>query len=146
MGNNNYDNKKKYAELAFFYCEQILGVCKRKKRKPILKISNRIRFINRSKVFGSYCFYRNIIYLYINNCDTLLDVVKTIIHEYTHYLQPFTKYWNYVKKYYYTANPFEKEAFLNERKYGRKIYNKIRNQLLTSNSGTSRRNKKSVFS
>ena len=55
--------------------------------------------------------------IYIENCKTLDDVVSTIIHEYTHYLQSRTKYEKYEKEYYYSTNPYERQAKRNEIKY-----------------------------
>jgi Zn-dependent peptidase ImmA (M78 family) len=67
--------------------------------------------------YGNYCLYKNQITIYINNCETLKNLVSTIIHEYTHYLQPMGRYKEYEKYYYYSTHPFERQARRNETKY-----------------------------
>ena len=113
------DLKNKYAIEAVKWCKKKLGVSKRKKRKLILKLSPKSRKMDNLTVFAVYCFYKNKITLYEPNCTTLLEVVSTIIHEYTHYLQSRTMYEKYEKTHYYSTNPLEKEALRNEKKYAK---------------------------
>ena len=135
MKNNvNYSTKEKYALCALNWCEFNFGKCKRKKRNLVLQLSPQKKYYKRSKYFGKYCFYKNKLTIYINNCETLLDIVQTIIHEYSHYLQSRTKYEYYSKIYNYSNNPLEKEAKNNELKYGQKCLNYINNQFNTSKS------------
>ncbi len=68
-------------------------------------------------VYGNYCFYRNKMTIYEPACETLYDVVATVIHEYTHYLQVRRKYREYEITRYYSQNPMEREAKRNEIKY-----------------------------
>lgn len=133
----DYLKKIEYAKLTLFWCIDNFGKCDRKKRDLILKPKENIKYIKRSKVFGTYCSYRNTIYIYLNNCETIKDIVSTIIHEYTHYLQSSTKYSYYQSVYYYTQNPFEIEAKKNEEKYSDNCLNYI-----ISKSEISLRNKK----
>ena len=52
----------------------------------------------------------------ITNGETpLYDIVSTVIHEYTHYLQSRNLYQKYEKVYYYSTNPYEREARRNEK-------------------------------
>jgi len=120
------DVKKKYAILALKWCKQNFGVCTRKRRKLIIEISERKRKMDGLVVFGVYCFWKNKITLYAPNCETLHDVVSTIIHEYSHYLQSRTKYRKYEKTYSYEKNPLEKEAVMNEKKYTKECFKFIR--------------------
>ena len=122
----DFDLKKKYAVLALKWCKKNLGLSERKKRKLILEISTRKRKMKKSYVFGTYCFYRNKIMIYEPNCSTLYDVVSTIIHEYTHYLQSRTQYSRYEKTHFYSTNPLEIEAKNNEKKYTKICFKEIR--------------------
>jgi hypothetical protein len=99
------------------WCERYFGLCDRKRRKLIFKVSERKRKMGNSEIYGNYCFWRNTITLYLPNNTTIHDIVATMIHEYTHYLQSRTKYRNYEKTHYYSQNPLEKEAKRNEEKY-----------------------------
>jgi len=57
----------------------------------------------------------NIIYIYYPNMMNEEDVIKSIIHEYTHYTQNITQFKKqYADKYNYEDNPYEIEAHKNE--------------------------------
>ena len=123
------ESKKRYATLAIRWCESYFGLCDRKKRRLIFRFSERKRKIDNCDVFGNYCFYRNEIIIYLPNNNTIYDVVATVIHEYTHSLQPCRKhYFRLLKEYGYKKHPYEIEARKSEvlfkkvlREY-RKIY------------------------
>lgn len=61
-----------------------------------------------------------------------LDHVRTIIHEYTHYVQMYdssrlnSKYSKFNESLGYEDNPFEVEARENEVKYMRLVYNRVK--------------------
>ena len=110
-------SKTYYAKQTLKWCEKYFGLCDRKRRKLIFKVSDRKRKMGNSDIYGNYCFWRNTITLYLPNNTTIHDIVATMIHEYTHYLQSRTKYRNYEKTHYYSQNPLEKEAKRNEEKY-----------------------------
>ena len=60
---------------------------------------------------GEYCPYENRLTVYHNNCPTVKSLVQTVIHEYTHYLQPVkSKYYKMLDKYGYDNHPMEIEA------------------------------------
>ena len=128
--------KEKYALFALEWCNIHFGKCKRKRRELIFELNPKKK-INKRAYYGYYCFYRNKLTVCINNCETLLDIVQTVIHEYTHYLQSRTKYEYYLKVYSYSTNPYEKEAKKNELIYGKECLKTIKNQLKISNSKTS---------
>jgi Zn-dependent peptidase ImmA (M78 family) len=111
------ETKKRYALLTLKWCETYFGLCLRKKRKLLFKFSERKRKIENCDVFGNYCFYRNEIIIYLPNNHTIYDVVSTVIHEYTHYLQVRRKYREFEKTRYYSQNPMERQAKRNEDKY-----------------------------
>ena len=111
------ESKKRYALLTLKWCEEYFGLCDRKRRKLLFRFSDRSRKMDKFKVFGNYCFYRNEIIIYLPNCDTIYDIVSTVIHEYTHYLQVRRKYREYELSRYYSQNPMERQAKRNEDKY-----------------------------
>jgi hypothetical protein len=119
MGKKNVDIeiKKQYAIEALKWCRNNLGINKRKKNK--LKVSVRVNFkkTDERDFNGSYYSNENRIIIYDLNCNSLEDVVSTVIHEYTHYLQSVKKYWEYFKTHYYSTHPYERQARRNEEKY-----------------------------
>ena len=56
----------------------------------------------------------NIIYIYYPNMKTEEDVIRSIIHEYTHYRQDHKLFKQYRDIYSYDENPIEIEAHKNE--------------------------------
>ena len=124
--NNNFELKKKYALMAIKWCKNYLGENDRKRSKLLFEFTERKRTIKGYMVYGNYCFYRNKITIHTSTCETLHDVVSTIIHEYTHYLQSRNMYKYYEKNYYYSTNPYEREARRNENKYTRTCINEIK--------------------
>jgi Zn-dependent peptidase ImmA (M78 family) len=103
--------------LAIKWCREYFGLNERKKTKLIFDFTTRSRKMGNSMVYGNYCFYRNKMTIYEPACDTLYEVVATVIHEYTHYLQVRRKYREYEITRYYSQNPMEREAKRNEIKY-----------------------------
>ncbi len=67
--------------------------------------------------------------IYLPHCNTIDSVVSTTIHEYTHYLQSRLRYQDYQKDYYYSTNPYEREAKRNEEKYTNLCIKDIKNLL-----------------
>jgi uncharacterized protein YjaZ len=114
---DNYLRKKKYAMLAIKWCKKNLGINDRKRTKLSVEFTTRKRKIKKCEVYGNYCFYRNKMTIHESTCETIHDVVSTVIHEYTHYLQSRILYQKYEKLYYYSTNPYEREAKRNEKKY-----------------------------
>jgi hypothetical protein len=115
--NVDIEIKKQYAIEAVKWCKNNLGINKRKKNK--LKVSVRVNFkkTDDRDFNGSYYSNENRIIIYDLNCNSLEDVVSTVIHEYTHYLQSVKKYWEYFKTHYYSTHPYERQARRNEEKY-----------------------------
>ena len=122
-------NKKKYTNLAIRWCKENFGVNERKRTKLQLELTYRKRTIKRSMVFGNYCFYRNKITIHLGECKTMLDLISTIIHEYTHYLQSRNQYKSYERTHCYYTNPCEREARKNEEKYTKLCIREIKKYL-----------------
>lgn len=121
--------KKRITNLTIRWCRDFFGINDKKRTKLKLVFSNRPRTIKKSIVFGNYCFWRNTITIYIPHCNTIDEIVSTVIHEYTHYLQSRPRYQTYQKNYYYSTNPYEREARKNEERYTKMCIDDIKNQL-----------------
>ena len=61
-------------------------------------------------------YYKGVIYLYLPNIPNEEELLRSIIHEYTHYLQNITPLKTSVanQRYTYENNPYEQEAHANE--------------------------------
>jgi uncharacterized protein YjaZ len=121
--------KKWYAEQALKWCRKHFGYNDRKRTRLKFEFSEWSRKMKNCLVYGNYCFYRNKITLYLPNNETIYDVVATIIHEYTHYLQVRRKYRAYEITRYYSQNPLEKQAKRNEEKYTKMCIKEIKKYL-----------------
>ena len=113
----DFETKKLYCTLALKWCKKFFGQNELKRTKLSLEFTTRKRSHKNRSVLGNYCFYRNKITIYLNANETLYDIVSTVIHEYTHYLQSRNQYKIYQDHYYYSTNPYEREAKKNEEKY-----------------------------
>jgi hypothetical protein len=127
--NVDIEVKRQYASKALKWCREFMGINKRKKTQP--KVTVRINFRsdeNERFIKGVYYSNENKIIVYDLNCQSLEDVVSTVIHEYTHYLQSMKKYWEYYDLYYYSTHPYERQARRNELKYTKECIKKIKKQ------------------
>lgn len=80
--------------------------------------------------YGCYDHRKNKLIVCINRNETVEEMVKTVIHEYTHYLQPIRKYYSKVAKITgYFENPYEIEATKNEKTLYKKCWKDIRRGL-----------------
>ena len=59
---------------------------------------------------GDYDFDDNIITVYKGTHRSVINLIHTIIHEWCHYKQSKSKYYQYDLKYGYENNPFEIQA------------------------------------
>ena len=63
---------------------------------------------------AEYDYETNVIYIYYPNMKTEEDVIRSIIHEYTHYRQDHKLFKQYRQMYSYDENPIEIESHKNE--------------------------------
>ena len=63
---------------------------------------------------AEYDYETNIIYIYYPNMENEEDVLRSIIHEYTHYRQDHKLFKKYKQIYSYDEDPTEIEAHKNE--------------------------------
>jgi hypothetical protein len=66
---------------------------------------------------GEYDPSEHAIYIYYNNIDNVKELLQTVIHEWTHSLQPLTSKWREYNDIAYSRNPFEREAYKSEKLY-----------------------------
>jgi hypothetical protein len=75
---------------------------------------------------GEFCHVENDITVYWKNIKTEEDLIRTLIHEYQHYLQSpawFTRY--YKQGYDYTNHPYEIQALKEEENWNKFIINRL---------------------
>jgi len=89
------------------------GKSKYKKSTPKLIVSKK----ERKKIIGEYHTDKNLIMVWIKPHSNFRHLTRTILHEYTHYLQHPSWYYRYMKKYGYKSNPYEIEANKSEKMY-----------------------------
>jgi hypothetical protein len=117
-------NLKKISHLILEWCVNNLGKPNKKHDPLILTVSNISNFEKHglSEEKGVYDPIDTEITIYRYNLSSIEDLVKTVIHEYTHFLQmPNSRYCRMYDKYDdehgYWDNPLEVEARNNENKY-----------------------------
>jgi hypothetical protein len=104
--------KAKFINTVIDWCKENMDYPKHHKYYPTVEVKYNTR---KEKYYGDYSSENRIIRIFINNHDSIEELVNTIIHEYTHYLQmprdtnqlEYTKY-NETKGYY--NNPYEIDA------------------------------------
>ena len=124
-----YVKKRKLVTLAIKWCKKNIGINERKRTKLTIEITDRKRFCKGCIVYGNYCFYRNKITIHESVCKNMNELISTVIHEYTHYLQSRNQYKTYEQSYYYSTNPYEREAKRNEEKYTKLCIKEIKKYL-----------------
>jgi len=62
-------------------------------------------------------YYKGVIYLYLPNITNEEELLRALVHEYTHYTQDSELFAKYKAMYSYDKDPFEIEAHKNEEKW-----------------------------
>jgi hypothetical protein len=96
-----------------FWCEKSMGT-KRKSRKLSYKVTSKPYIF---PAYGVYDPRTNKITIHLSECDSVRMIIKTVIHEYTHFLQDLRSYKRVLKEVGYDSHPQEVEARENERLY-----------------------------
>jgi hypothetical protein len=115
------------AENVFIWCINEFGSPIKSLPKLTVKTDKRIR-----KKYGQYI--NKEITIYLSTCTTKSKIVKTIIHEYTHFLQmPKSKdikvYSKLLKTFEYDKHPFELQARMYEKNYYSKCISDLEKML-----------------
>ena len=112
----NMDPKKvrSIIEMTLRWCRRRFG----DNRRKAYELKWYIQRNPNPKECGEYVADDNEIYVYWNNLENIEEILRTCIHEWTHYKQPIlTRYFKF--KGPYSQNPFERQAFRAEQKIGR---------------------------
>ena len=125
--------KRRVVDATIKWCNANLGVNNRRKNKltySVIVQSPKIVKVMNAEAMGMFNPKFNKLIVFHNNNDTVMEMVQTTIHEYTHYLQPIAKYYNFFNKNYgYKDNPFEVQAFNNEKIYYKECWKSIKGSL-----------------
>ena len=112
------------ASMAITWCKKHLGVNGRKALYPIWVFSAE----RMENIVGDYDDVENQITIYYHNVDDVRELIATIIHEWTHQLQPCrTKYNKW--KGSYQKNPLEVEAYEAEALYTSPCWKAIKSKV-----------------
>lgn len=121
--------KNKIVRMTLKWCQEVLGVNNRRAYGLSVYIGPQPK--REQKEMGSYygCYdcISNQIFIYPENHHNIRELIKTVIHEYTHYTQPVrSRYYKYDQQYGYNKNPFEVEARKNEDTYYKQTWKQIK--------------------
>ena len=103
--------KSKFVNIVIDWCKKNLEHPKYHKYYPMVEV----KYYKYKKASGDYSSSNKIIRIFVNNHQTIEDLVNTCIHEYVHYLQmPYQanqeEYNRFNKTNGYLNNPYEVEA------------------------------------
>lgn len=111
-------NKKEIEKLSVKYlneCVKLFGESKYYSHTPYLSLeSSPIADDYDPDLKGEFVKEENEMIVYFRNIRSKEDLARTIIHEYTHYLQSPIWLARYNNECFYDENPYEKQAFLAE--------------------------------
>jgi hypothetical protein len=102
---------KEYLEKYIVEVEKYYGDSKHHQNTPYISLSNETA----DDIKGEYCYILNEIVIYYRNIKSLEELIRTLIHEYKHYLQSpswMTRY--YRMGYDYSNHPYEIAAYNEE--------------------------------
>lgn len=100
-----------YVEKYIGVVEKMYGKSKHQQTHPYIYLSKEVR----DDVKGEYCYIINEITIYYRNITSLEELIRTIIHEYQHYLQSPSWMTRYYKMGYdYSDHPYELAAYKEE--------------------------------
>jgi len=106
------------ANIAFAKISAKYGYSKFHNTLPYLDIDDSPFSDAESDAFGEYDSSENTLVLYWKKIETKEDLIKTILHEYQHYLQSPSWYTRYFKMgYEYSDHPYEIDAYAEELKW-----------------------------
>lgn len=96
------------------WCRSNMGINGRKKWDVAVTY---YKSLDEDDDMGEYRYWDNEIIIYYNNCGSVENLIRTILHEWKHQLQPMSKYERMLDEHGYEEHPFEKEAEAAEEKY-----------------------------
>lgn len=122
--------KKEVLELSTQYLDKVTeyyGESKFYQTTPYLSIEDRkYSDAKDPHIKGEYCRILNEIVIYWKNIKSEEELIRTVIHEYVHYLQSPTWMTRYYKLGYdYVTHPYEIQAYKEEQNW--KLINRLCN-------------------
>ena len=120
------DQSYKIVNLSVEWCKKFFTPPHVKRRKPLCVM---IHNTPAREVYGEYCERNNWLSVNLGACDNVKDIIKTTIHEYTHFCQDLKEYSVMTKQVGYDDNPFEVEARLNEDTYYKNCWRSVKVKL-----------------
>ena len=112
------------ANMVFRWCRRNLGVNGRKKWQPVWYIHKG----SSENEMGEYDATDNELYIYWDNIPDVRELIRTIVHEWTHQNQPIlTKY--HKCQCSYSQNPYEREARRAELKWTPVIWRELKDKI-----------------
>ena len=116
MSEMNKESIKSLAESTFEKLVNYYGYSKHQKSTPFLMIEDSPYSDGPDEdCIGEYCRVFNELIIYWKNIKNSDELIKTLVHEYQHYLQSptwMTRYYN--MGYYYSNHPYELAAYKEE--------------------------------
>jgi len=121
-------NAKRIIEETFNWCVNKFGTPLKNGELPDLNIS----YVRNSDCFAYFCSVDREMTIYPFMIDSKSMLIRSVIHEYTHFLQMpnkknYQKYTKLEKNFGYDNNPLEVEAYKAELKYYRTCYSYLKN-------------------
>lgn len=112
------------AHMVFRWCRRNLGVNRRKKWDPVWYIRKGWS----DGEMGEYDAQDNELYIYYDNIPDVRELIRTIVHEWTHQNQPIlTKYHKYPGSY--SRNPYERAARYAELKWTPVVWQELKDKI-----------------
>lgn len=123
-------NKQEVQSLSELYFDKVsesYGISKHHVTYPYLCVEDR-KYSDREdkELKGEYCTIHNEIVIYWKNIEDEESLIRTLIHEYQHYLQSpswFTRY--YKQGYSYNDHPYEVQALQEEENWEKFKINRL---------------------
>lgn len=101
-------------KIAETWCRKNMGENNKKQLQIVVTYWKAI-----DKIWGEYDPDDHAIFIYYNNIGNVKGLLQTLIHEWTHSLQPLTSKWKEYNSVVYSKNPYEKEAYTSEALYSK---------------------------
>ena len=124
--NLSMDQSYKIITLTLEWCQKFFTAPTIKRRRELLFM---IYNSPTHQVYGQYCDKNHWLSINLSTSNTVKELVKTTIHEYTHVCQDLKEYSLMNKQVGYDKNPFEKEACYNEQMYYTNCWRSIKGKL-----------------
>ena len=112
---NIHNIKRKHLLQVVDYCNNTF----KKPTHPRLRLT-RTRLKEEPLCKGEYDEDTNTLIIYKPAHRSVIDLIDTVIHEYTHSTQCMIKYTKMVSKYSYNKHPYEREAVKMGKRYAKK--------------------------